>query len=107
MKIKLKQDLNYFEFDSDNQTYSFETDCKEMFDMLFYGDSDEAYFESQPNKLKYLGYGNYGDHGEEFTEVVIKNLGVWFLYYPETVRNFVDQVNHTIYSEAEEYYQIF
>ena len=107
MKISLKHDLDVLEIDTTEQTYSFETYSKEVFDLLFYSDFNEAYFENKPNSTHYVGWGNYGDHGNEFSEVLIKNLGVWFSYYTETVGQFTKQVNHTIYTEAEQYYQIF
>lgn len=104
MKLELKQCLNYFKINTSEQTYSFETDNKEIFELLFHGDFNETYFEDQPDKIKYFGWGGYSDHGNEFTEVIVKNLGIWFLYYPDTIKQFTEQVNHAIYSEAEAYY---
>jgi hypothetical protein len=93
MKISLKHDLDVLEIDTIEQTYSFETYDKELFDLLFCGGSEESYFESKPDLTCYSGWGNYGDHGEEFVTILFQNLGGWFQRYPDTVQQFVKQVD--------------
>jgi hypothetical protein len=93
MIIHLKHESDVFQIDTKEQTYSIETYDKKLFDLLFCNDSEESYFESNPDSTCYSGWGNYGDHGEEFVTILFQNLGVWFSYYAETVEQFVKQVD--------------
>ena len=96
MKIELKHDLDFLEIDTTNQAYSFETYNKELFELLHCSNSEESYFESKPNLICYSGWGNYGDHDEEFITFLFQDLGIWLSWYPETVKQFIEQIDQHI-----------
>ncbi|HEY9705022.1 MAG TPA: hypothetical protein V6C58_21465 [Allocoleopsis sp.] len=96
MKIELKHDLDFLEIDATKQAYSFETYDKELFTNLTASDYEETYFESSPELKSYVGWGNYADHGDEFVNALFLNLGLWFTQYPESIDQFIKQVNQHI-----------
>lgn len=96
MKISLKHDLDVLEIDTIEQTYYFETYDKELSELLYYSDFNEAYFEDKPDSTHYVGWGNYDDHGEEFVTILFQNLGIWFSWYPESVGQFIKQIDESI-----------